>query len=263
MTDHTTQEHQKWKCGNEDFAAFHPQASHVPPDWRDGWNACFKRADEQIRTLSAELAQARATNQHFRDDTAPRLSQARDREWERAQGLAEKVERLEARERACETMQQAEAIALVRMGQELAEAVGLDPLTATPAEIVAAVAQARAELEGLKAQQSGDGFHAALQKAADEWGFELEGAAAFFSDALKYWKASDTDHMLIPRSELIEGDSYGVYGSDFWRCKLCGGESGAGVLNQGIKHAHGCYLAAPPTGDESAAIDSARAGREG
>jgi hypothetical protein len=30
-----------WKSGNE-FAPFHPQASHVPPDYRDGWNACYK-----------------------------------------------------------------------------------------------------------------------------------------------------------------------------------------------------------------------------
>lgn len=67
--------------------------------------------------------------------------------------LRAELAKLQARERACDTMQQAEAIALVRMGQELAEAVGLDPLTASPAEIVAAVAQARAELEGLKAMQ--------------------------------------------------------------------------------------------------------------
>lgn len=29
-----------WKCGDE-FLPFHPSASHVNPDYRDGWNACF------------------------------------------------------------------------------------------------------------------------------------------------------------------------------------------------------------------------------
>ena len=31
---------QQWKCGNE-FLPFHPQASHVPPEYRDGWNRCY------------------------------------------------------------------------------------------------------------------------------------------------------------------------------------------------------------------------------
>lgn len=31
---------QKWKCGDE-FLPFHPQASHVPADYRDGWNRCY------------------------------------------------------------------------------------------------------------------------------------------------------------------------------------------------------------------------------
>lgn len=59
--------------------------------------------------------------------------------------------------------------------------------------------------------------------------------------------AAQADHILIPRSELVERDSYDVHGSDFSRCKLCGGESGAGVLNSGIKHDPTCYLAAAPT----------------
>jgi hypothetical protein len=32
---------QEWKCGNE-FLPFHPQASHVEPAYRDGWNACYQ-----------------------------------------------------------------------------------------------------------------------------------------------------------------------------------------------------------------------------
>jgi hypothetical protein len=31
---------QQWKCGDE-FLPFHPQASHVPPEYRDGWNRCY------------------------------------------------------------------------------------------------------------------------------------------------------------------------------------------------------------------------------
>jgi hypothetical protein len=37
---------QKWKCGAE-FLPFHPQASHVPPDYRDGWNHCYDAAKKQ------------------------------------------------------------------------------------------------------------------------------------------------------------------------------------------------------------------------
>ena len=33
----------KWKCGNE-FLPYHPKASHVNPDHRDGWNACYAAA---------------------------------------------------------------------------------------------------------------------------------------------------------------------------------------------------------------------------
>lgn len=30
-----------WKVGNE-FAPFHPSASHIEPAYRDGWNACYR-----------------------------------------------------------------------------------------------------------------------------------------------------------------------------------------------------------------------------
>ena len=32
-----------WKQGDE-YLPYHPQASHVNPDHRDGWNACYKAA---------------------------------------------------------------------------------------------------------------------------------------------------------------------------------------------------------------------------
>lgn len=53
----------KWKCGNE-YAPYHPQASHVSPDYRDGWNACYAAAESArqshrgarvILHLSAEM----------------------------------------------------------------------------------------------------------------------------------------------------------------------------------------------------------------
>lgn len=44
----------QWKSGDE-FAAFHPQASHVDPDYRDGWNACHAQATARIEELQAEL----------------------------------------------------------------------------------------------------------------------------------------------------------------------------------------------------------------
>lgn len=53
-----------WKVGNE-FLPFHPSASHVPPDYRDGWNACYRaaleahlRAPEPAADLGAPLRHA-------------------------------------------------------------------------------------------------------------------------------------------------------------------------------------------------------------
>ena len=37
-----------WKCGDE-FLPFHPQASHVPADYRDGWNACYMAAQRLLQ----------------------------------------------------------------------------------------------------------------------------------------------------------------------------------------------------------------------
>lgn len=54
--------------------------------------------------------------------------------------------------------------------------------------------------------------------------------------------------VLVDKSDLIEEDSYGVYGSEFYVCKLCRRESGAGILNNGIDHDESCPLAATPTG---------------
>lgn len=127
----------------------------------------LQEAKDMLRTLPADLAEARAELSESISDLAAcrdalykvfpdvepvRLVEAVGGPSEVpayveavAKSLAADLAKLQARERACDTMQQAEIIALVRMGQEMAEALGLDPLTASPAEIVAAVAQARAE----------------------------------------------------------------------------------------------------------------------
>lgn len=38
----------RWKCGNE-YAPFHPSASHVSPAYRDGWNDCYIAAQQNER----------------------------------------------------------------------------------------------------------------------------------------------------------------------------------------------------------------------
>lgn len=42
--------------------------------------------------------------------------------------------------------------------------------------------------------------------------------------------------------DLYTTDDYGVPGSTFYGCLLCGAESGAGMLNKGIPHKAGCAL---------------------
>lgn len=46
---------QEWKCGDE-FLPFHPQASHVPPDYRDGWNRCYWMAVTRVVRLGDTAA---------------------------------------------------------------------------------------------------------------------------------------------------------------------------------------------------------------
>jgi hypothetical protein len=44
----------QWKFGNE-FAPYHPQASHCNPDYRDGWNHCYRAAEAAIKDRDAEI----------------------------------------------------------------------------------------------------------------------------------------------------------------------------------------------------------------
>jgi hypothetical protein len=54
-----------WKCGNE-FTPFHPQASHVDPSYRDGWNHCHAAATSLIAELQRELAEAKRDAERWR-----------------------------------------------------------------------------------------------------------------------------------------------------------------------------------------------------
>jgi hypothetical protein len=44
---------QVWKCGDE-FLPFHPQASHVPAGYRDGWNRCYFMAMQRAERIRQE-----------------------------------------------------------------------------------------------------------------------------------------------------------------------------------------------------------------
>jgi hypothetical protein len=50
---------QVWKLGDE-FLPFHPQASHVPPEYRDGWNRCYWMAMARAERIAAQKADADA-----------------------------------------------------------------------------------------------------------------------------------------------------------------------------------------------------------
>lgn len=103
-------------------------------------NEAMNQLPHKLATLIKCLPQA-----PFRDHLAAECIKQAERiaelEAERDTLRAE-VERLRAREKACSTVNEGECIALVRMGQELAEAMGLNPLTASPADIVAAARKA-------------------------------------------------------------------------------------------------------------------------
>lgn len=54
-----------WKIGNE-LAPFHPDASHVEPGYRDGWNECYGLATAELdrlreRQFSADMCLDAAT----------------------------------------------------------------------------------------------------------------------------------------------------------------------------------------------------------
>ena len=110
------------------------------------------------------------------------------------------------------------------------------------------IRQLKSQLEQADRQRVPDGWHDVVQKVAEENELEPELIAGVFAELLPVFMA-DKDaagYVTIPLDSLIECDSYDVHGSDFYRCKVCGAESGAGVLNKGISHASDCPLAAAP-----------------
>lgn len=82
--------------------------------------------------------------------------------------------KLHARERACATVNEGEIIALVRMGQELAENMGLNPLTASPHDIVCASASLVTALAKQQAEIA-DALHAMRAYARDNPRHEYQG----------------------------------------------------------------------------------------
>ena len=47
-----------WKSGNRDLQPFHPSASQVSPEYRDGWNRCYLLARAEHQRLHERLAAA-------------------------------------------------------------------------------------------------------------------------------------------------------------------------------------------------------------
>lgn len=62
-----------WKRDNE-FAPFHPQASHVDADYRDGWNACHAAASARIAEFAAQLQKRDADDDRASDEFADLLT---------------------------------------------------------------------------------------------------------------------------------------------------------------------------------------------
>ncbi len=60
----------QWKCGNE-FLPYHRSASHVNPDHRDGWNACFAVARSRIEADEALMRDALEALIHHTEQTRP------------------------------------------------------------------------------------------------------------------------------------------------------------------------------------------------
>ena len=62
------------------------------------------------------------------------------------------------------------------------------------------------------------------------------------SEQLPSEQRAKRDRITLYVDDLIIRDNYGVHGSDFYFCRLCERESGAGVLNEGIPHKDWCPL---------------------
>lgn len=111
----------------------------------------------------------------------------------------------------------------------------------------------RAAIRAIAAPGVAQGWHAAVQKEAEDSDLPEEVIEGIFRELLPSFLADkeEAGYITLPLDKLIQEDSYGVYGSEFYRCRICNNESGAGVLNKGIEHEHDCPLAAPsPTAEQ-------------
>jgi hypothetical protein len=70
-----TTEQGPWKCGDE-FLPFHPDASHVPTEYRDGWNRCYYAARSLLASgvPAGEPIQHHPVNPAVGDSTVPAAS---------------------------------------------------------------------------------------------------------------------------------------------------------------------------------------------
>jgi hypothetical protein len=101
-----------WKQLKDEFLPFHPDASHVPPDFRDGWNACYRLATPQPPTPQAPAA----THIPTEEQIGKHVLRAGDCPPDSQVLLVSSVKRLQARAAA-----QAPAVAV----QNESEAVGV------------------------------------------------------------------------------------------------------------------------------------------
>lgn len=87
------------------------------------------------------------------------------------------------------------------------------------------------------------GWDEAITKLCTDWDIDRDIATSIFQELLPHWaRDPNQTHIWLSLDQLTRRDDYGVYGSDFYSCRLCDAESCAGVLNKGIPHAPGCPL---------------------
>ncbi|MDO9132010.1 hypothetical protein [Hydrogenophaga sp.] len=110
------------------------------------------------------------------------------------------------------------------------------------------------------AQPEAVGWVTAVQSFADELELPFLEAKSFLDEVFPQWMADKeaAGFVTLRLDDLTEGDSYGVDGSDFYRCRICHSESGAGMLNNGIKHEHDCPLASAPPPEPMSAPTEAK-----
>lgn len=65
-----------WKSSDVELLPYHPSASHIPPDYRDGWNDCFLRMEEATK---AAIAAARAEER----ERCAKVCVVRESHWNR------------------------------------------------------------------------------------------------------------------------------------------------------------------------------------